>query len=96
MVQHVFYEAHLDWDSALMQLRLIFEPLHCPGALCQSASFVDDGSGSACKGTVRELVDVCVGVHNGKEQMGYSCTLNVEALTSKKAEAPNEQKSNLF
>ena len=96
MTRHIFYEAHLNWDSALMQLRLVFDPLHCPGALCQTASFVDDGSGSTCKGTVRELVETCIGVHNGKEQAGYSCTMTVETLATKKAEAPSEQKANLF
>ena len=96
MTQHVFYEAHLDWDSAVQQLRLIFDPLNCPGKLCQSASFVDDGSGSTGKGTIRELVDSCLGVHNGKDQTGYVCTLNVEALATKKSEAPSEQKANLF
>ncbi len=96
MIRRIFYEAHLDWDSALMQLRLVFEPIHCPGSLCQTVSFIDDGSGSTSKGTVRELVESCVGVHNGKEQIGYSCTLNVEALANKKAEAPSEQKANLF
>ncbi len=95
MTRHIFYEGHLDWNSTLTQMRLIFERLHCPGALCQSASFVDDGSGSTVKGTVRELVETCVGDHNGKEQLGYSATLNEEALASKKAEAPSEQKANL-
>jgi hypothetical protein len=57
---------------------------------------VDDGSGSTGKGTIRELVDSCLGVHNGKDQTGYVCTLNVEALATKKSEAPSEQKANLF
>ena len=70
--------------------------MNCPGNLCQGVPFVDDGSGSTAKGTVRELVDSCLRVHNGKEQTGYVCTLNVEALASKKDEAPSEQKSNLF
>jgi hypothetical protein len=96
MCKHIFYEAHMNWDSALMQMRLVFEPLHSPGSLCQTASFVDDGSGSTCKGTVRELVEACIGVHNGKEQVGYSCTMTVETLSTKKAEAPSEQKANLF
>ena len=96
MTLHIFYEAHKNWDSALMQMRLIFEPLHAPGALCQTATFLDDGSGSTGKGTLRELVESCDGVHNGKEQLGYACTLTAEALCSKKCEAPSEQKANLF
>ena len=96
MTLHIFYEAHKNWDSALTQMRLIFEPLHAPGALCQTATFLDDGNGSTGKGALRELVETCDGVHNGKEQLGYACTLTAEALCSKKCEAPSEQKANLF
>jgi hypothetical protein len=66
------------------------------GRLCQTASFIDDGSGSTAKGTVRELVDTCLGPYNGEKQLGYACTLNVETLASKKCEGPSEQKANLF
>jgi hypothetical protein len=95
MVQHIFYEAHLDWDSALMQLRLVIEPFKCP-PLCQSASMIDDGRGSTGKGTTRELIELGVGVYTGREQLGYSCTLNVETLASKKQEGPTEQTANMF
>ena len=88
-VRQVFYEAHKDWDSAIMQLRLIFEPLLATGRLYQTASFIDDGSGSTAKGTVRELVDSCLGPYNGDRQLGYTCTLNVETLASKKCEGPS-------
>jgi hypothetical protein len=37
-----------------------------------------------------------VGVFNGREQLGYSCTLNVETLASKRQEGPTEQKANMF
>ena len=96
MTKHIFYEAHVDWDSAIMHQRLIFEPFSAPGKLCQSVSFIDDGSGSTGKGSNRELVETCLGVHNGRDQLGYCCTLNVEALAAKTAEGPSEQKANLF
>jgi hypothetical protein len=96
MVRKVFYEAHNDWNSALMQMRLVFEPLQANGNLCQTVSFIDEGSGSTAKGTVRALVDTCLGQFNGDKQLGYSSTLNVESLASKKGEGPTEQKANLF
>jgi hypothetical protein len=57
---------------------------------------VDDGSGSTGKGTTRELIEMSAGVHNGREQLGYTATLNVETLACKKNEGPTEQKSNMY
>ena len=96
MMQHCFYEAHKDWDSAFMQARLIFEPCSDTGVRCQVATFKDCGDGSTGKGTLRELCEVCLGTFNGDAQLGYSAVLKQETIQTKDKEAPSEQTSNMY
>jgi hypothetical protein len=96
MIRKIFFQAHNDWDSAMMQLRLVFEPLQAKSNLCQTVSFLDEGSGSTAKGTVRALIEACLGAYAGEKQLGYCSTLTVESLAQKKCEGPTEQKANLF
>lgn len=96
MMLHCFYEAHNDWDSALMQARLVFEPCSDTGVRCQVSTFKDAGDGSTAKGTLRELCESSLGTYNGDAQLGYSCVLTQETIQTKKQEAPSEQTSNLF
>lgn len=96
MVYKIFYQAHKDWDSAIMQLRLVLEPCSGTGTYTQIASMLDDGSGSTCKGTLRELADTCLGVFNGGSQRGYSSVVRQELLLVRKQEGPTEQLANLF
>jgi hypothetical protein len=75
MMHHCFYEAHKDWDRAVMQARLIFEPCSDTGVRCQIATLKDCGDGSTGKGTIRELCEECLGTFNGEAQLGYSAAL---------------------
>lgn len=79
----------------MYQLRLILEP--CTGCvpLCQIATLKDGGDGGTAKGTLRELSDVCLGLHNGDCQIGYSCVMKQEVLQIRKEESPSEQMANL-
>ena len=95
MLQKIFYEAHLDYDSALMQLRLILEPVAFKGPRTQVVTFMDEGDGSTGKGTLRELCDECLGLHSGGLQRGYSAVLKQETLVVRKNEGPSEQLSNV-
>ena len=96
MMQHCFYEAHGDWDSAVMQARLVFEPCSDTGVRCQVATLKDCGDGSTGKGTLRELCEECLGTFNGDAQLGYSAVLKQETLQTKDKEAPSEQTSNMY
>jgi len=96
MLLHCFFEAHLDWDSAIMQARLLLEPCSNTGTRCQIATFKDGGGGSTAKGTVRELAEQCLGCNNGDTQRGYVAVLSQETLQVRDSEGPSEQKSNLF
>lgn len=96
MLKKLFYEAHLDHDSALFQLRLILEPVAFKGPRTQVATMMDDGRGSTGKGTLRDLCEECLGVHNGGKQLGYSAVLKQETLLVKKQESPSEQLSNVY
>jgi len=95
MLRKLFYEAHNDWDSAIMQLRLLLEPCAKMGGKCELVTYKDDGSGSTAKGTTRAMMDVMLGVYNGAEKRGYSCVLGVEILAVKTKEAPSELKTNM-
>eukprot|EP00929_Paragymnodinium_shiwhaense_P019277 TRINITY_DN13209_c0_g1_i3.p1 TRINITY_DN13209_c0_g1~~TRINITY_DN13209_c0_g1_i3.p1 ORF type:complete len:1103 (+),score=298.55 TRINITY_DN13209_c0_g1_i3:203-3310(+) len=96
MLRKVFYEAHRDWDSAIYQLRCVFEPVACR-PIQQIASFVDSGEGSTAKGTVRELCEASLGVHTagGNNSMGYCCIVTPEAIKQRTQEAPSEVIANL-
>jgi len=96
MLLHCFFEAHNDWDSALMQLRFVFEPCSDTGVRCQVATMKDNGDGSTAKGTLRELCEESLGTYNGEVQLGYSCVLKQETIQTKDREAPSEQQSNLY
>jgi len=96
MMRHCFHEAHADWDSAIFQARLIFEPCSDTGVRCQVATFKDAGDGSTAKGTLRELCEACLGTFNGEAQLGYSCVLKQETIQTKDKEAPSEQTSNMY
>ena len=96
MMQHCFYEAHVDWDSALMQSRFIFEPCSDTGVRCQVATMKDNGDGSTAKGTLRELCEESLGTYNGEVQLGYSCVLKQETIQTNDREAPSEQTSNMY
>ena len=67
-------------DSAIMQLRLCLEPCSSTGTFTQIASMLDDGNGSTGKGTLRELSELCLGVHNGASQRGYAAVVRQEVL----------------
>jgi len=95
MMMHCFYEPHLDWDSAIMQARLTFEPCSDTGFRCQVATLKDCGDGSSGKGTLRELCEESLGTYNGDAQLGYSAVLKQETIQAKDKEAPSEQTSNM-
>jgi phage/plasmid-associated DNA primase len=95
MVQKCFFEAHNDWDSALYQLRLIFEPCAGISGRVQIATMKDDGQGATAKGTLRQLADSCLGLFNGESCRGYSCVIKQETLRVSKEEKPSEQMANL-
>ena len=96
MLKKIFHDAHLDWDSAFYQLRLVLEPCGNVPQRVQIATFMDDGEGSTCKGTLRELCDSCLGVFTGEGQLGYCAVIKQETIILKKGESPSEQLSNLF
>jgi hypothetical protein len=96
MLRRIFYEAQLDHDSALFQLRLALEPVAFKGPRTQVATMMDDGRGSTGKGTLRDLCEECLGVHSGGRQKGYAAVMKQESLIVKKQEGPSEQLSNVM
>jgi len=96
ITQKIFVDAHNDINSSFYQLRLCAEPCSDTGFRCQVATMADRGEGCTSKGTLRELMEQCLGVHNGRTQLGYSAVGRQEMVTSKNAEAPSELSANLF
>lgn len=96
MLQKVFYEPHKDYNSAVFQSRLVFEPVAFKGPRTQVASLMDSGDGGTGKGTLRDLCEECLAPNNGGTQRGYAAVLKQETLQVKKTEGPSEQISNTF
>ena len=79
-----------DWNVALFQARLIFESVAGKAAKkIEFATLKDNGDGSTGKGTLRELCEKALGVHNGGVERGYCAVLCQEALTVGKQERPH-------
>ncbi|CAJ1447565.1 unnamed protein product [Effrenium voratum] len=97
MWRSIFRDPHGgDWNVALFQARLIFESVVGKAAKkIEFATLKDNGDGSTGKGTLRELCEKALGVHNGGVERGYCAVLCQEALTVGKQERPREQFANL-
>ena len=97
MWRSIFRDPHGgDWNVALFQARLIFESVVGKAAKkIEFATLKDNGDGLTGKGTLRELCEKALGVHNGGVERGYCAVLCQEALTVGKQERPREQFANL-
>ncbi|CAJ1449546.1 unnamed protein product, partial [Effrenium voratum] len=74
MWRSIFRDPHGgDWNVALFQARLIFESVVGKAAKkIEFATLKDNGDGSTGKGTLRELCEKALGVHNGGVERGYA------------------------